>query len=324
MKISSSIRKTYDAQYEINKLLEGRVRSIFETKKRSTWFFTSRIKGLESFAQKLETGRIADPKKMEDFFACTLVVENRTAISQAITLVEEQFEIVRRRPKSAGQTHKSPDSFPFDDLRLYAKLKPNDALPETALDDLEFEIQIKTFLQHAWGIATHDLVYKGESIHWGKARVAYQIKAMLEHAEVSVEQVNVMAESPVLAVSDAETRDKQKLINWLKETWQEEMLPKDLVRLADTILKFVHSLRVGIDDLIHAVKHDSEKGAGSLLHNLSPYAVVVRSLYNNQQDKFNSFLQTPSKGFRLFVADDPEMAAILKNANPEKVIYLGD
>lgn len=325
MKISSSVRRIYDEQHKLNKLLESRVKSIFETKKKPAWFFTSRIKELESFAQKLETGRVIHPEALEDFFASTLVVENRSAIAQAIALIEEQFEIVKRRPKEVGKTHKSPDSFPFDDLRLYVKLKSNDSLPKSELEELVFEIQIKTFLQHAWGIATHDLIYKGDNIDWGKARVAFQIKAMLEHAEVSVEQVDTMAKSDALSMCDPETRDKQTLILWLKRTWDQDALPKDLVRLSDTILNLLTSLKLKIDDLVISMQKDTDSGAGAKLHNFSPYAVIVRSLYENHREKFNSFLGNRSpKGFKIFLSDDPELMQSLKESNQEKLIYLGE
>lgn len=325
MKISRSVRHLYDEQYLVNKLLASRVQQIFESRKSSGWFFISRIKELESFAQKLETGRVLDPMRMEDFFACTLVVENRTSIVQAVALVESLCEIVERRPRNEGKTHKSPDAFPFDDLRLYVKLKASDVLPASPLDELVFEVQIKTFLQHAWGIATHDLVYKGSSVHWGRARVAYQIKAMLEHAEVSVEQVDFMADSSVLAVSDAKTREQEKLIKWFKETWEEDLLPRNLVRLADTVIELIRGMKFNIDVVIDCVRLDTARGEGSLLRNLSPYAVIIRSLYNNQRMKFLAYLKMPSeKGIRLFLADDPEMALAFKDAAVDKFIYLDD
>ena len=49
-----------------------------------------------------------------------------------------------------------------------------------------FEVQIKTILQHAWSIATHDLIYKTDTVSWPKERIAFQVKAMLEHAEIAI------------------------------------------------------------------------------------------------------------------------------------------
>ena len=60
-------------------------------------------------------------------------------------------------------------------------------------------MQVKTFLQHAWGIATHDLIYKTDDVSWSRQRIAYQIKAMLEHAEMSIQEAGRLAEAVALS-----------------------------------------------------------------------------------------------------------------------------
>lgn len=325
MKISRSIRGLYQELYEANKLLEARVKVAFEAKKRQQWFFLCRIKEEESFALKLETGRVTNPREMEDFFACTLVVENRLAISEALKIVSEICDIVRRRPPHDDQTHKSPDEFSFDDLRLYVKLKVSDQLPPTPLDDIIFEIQIKTFLQHAWGIATHDLVYKGQSVDWGRARVAYQIKAMLEHAEISIERVDAIAESSLLALTDEKIRNLNTVIVWMQNTWEEEWLPSDMVRLAENVLSLAHAIGTTVEEIIDCVRIDTEHGEGASLHDRTPFAVVVKSLYNHRKIQIEKYLRNDRGRFRIFSADDPELAEKIRStpgARVEKFLLL--
>lgn len=323
MKINNKVRSIYAAQFELNSLLEEKVKSAFEGRKRPAWFFTCRLKALESFAQKLETGRIEDPNRMEDFFACTFVVENRTTIKHAVEMVEQVCNVIERRPKREGKTHKSSDSFPFDDLRLYVTLKEDDSLPESPVSDIKFEIQIKTFLQHAWGIATHDLVYKGQNVDWGRARVAYQIKAMLEHAEISVEQVDRMAESTVLAVTDKKTEDQKKLINWFSTEWESELLPKNLVRLADTVRELTGKLEIDIDSLLSSLAEDKENGTQLSLNYWSPHSVIIKSIYNHYNEKLTKFLKSRSQtNFRIFI-DDPELAAAFKSFPKLRYLYVG-
>lgn len=325
MKINSSIRAIYKELHELHRLLEARVKEAFECSKRKQWFFLCRIKEEESFALKLETGRVANPRTMEDFFACTLVVENRGSISEALKVVEEICEIISRRPVEEGKTHKSPEEFCFDDLRLYVKLKTSDQLPSTPLNDLIFEIQIKTFLQHAWSIATHDLVYKGQNVDWGRARVAYQIKAMLEHAEISVERVDAMAESSLLAVTDEKIRKLKTVIAWLRNTWEEEWLPKDMVRLAENILALAQAIKVEPDEIIECVRLDTAAGQGATLHDLTPFAVVLRCLYGHHREKLEKYLRAEKGRFRIFFADDPELSekiVSLPGARPEKFVFL--
>src|SRR5207247_360952 len=113
---------------------------------------------------------------------------NSTEIDQAEALIRENFTVNERRPRQRDRTHKAPHAFPFDDLRLYVRVPNTPASPPTDLVGILFEVQIKTFLQHAWSIATHDLLYKADDANWNKERIAYQIKAMLEHAEISIQE----------------------------------------------------------------------------------------------------------------------------------------
>lgn len=315
----------YEELHALHKLLEARAKEAFEGKKRKQWFFICRIKEEESFALKLETGRVADPRAMEDFFACTLVVENRGSISEALKVVEEICDIARRRPPEDGKTHKSPDEFCFDDLRLYVKLKASDQLPPTPLYDIIFEIQIKTFLQHAWSIATHDLVYKGQNVDWGRARVAYQIKAMLEHAEISVERVDAIAESSLLAVTDEKIRKLKAVIDWLRNTWEEEWLPKDMVRLGENILAMAQAINVELDEIVECVRLDTEAGQGAALHDVTPFAAVLRSIYGHHREKLEKYLRADKGRFRIFFADDPELSqkiTSLPGARLDKFVFL--
>ena len=325
MKINNLIRSLYQELKEKNQLLEERVKREFEARKQRQWFFFSRIKEEESFALKLETGRVGNPSSMEDFFACTLVVDNRLAISAAIAVIEEVCEVVERRPHNDQKTHKSPQEFSFDDLRLYVKLKGSDQLPPSSLNDLVFEVQVKTFLQHAWGIATHDLIYKGKSVNWGRARVAFQIKAMLEHAEISIESVDSISGSSLLKQTDAKFHDVTVIIEWLLATWDQEGLPADMVRLAQNILELTKAIGVTIEEVIDSVKRDTSRGEGAALRDLTPYSVVIRGLYNHHQSKLEKYLQKDRGKVKVFFSEDADFSEkirAIRGARPEKIVYL--
>jgi hypothetical protein len=322
MKITKSVRRLYDEQLELNQRLEVRVKELFEGSKPAAWFFRGRIKPLESFAQKLETGRGGDPSALEDFYACTLVVENRTSIGEARAFVERFCEIIRQKPEVPGQTHKRPDSFQFDDLRLYVRLRA--LRPDEPIAGVLFEVQIKTFLQHAWGIATRDLIYKGDQISWGKARVAYQVKAMLEHAEVSIAEVNAYANSEALALNDDDTRKRNHVLDWLRNRWSPEQLPEDRRRLVDMILQISRGLQLSVDDIIAVVERDTGEGSGINLRNLSPYGIVLHAIFTYRRNAVHRFLRdrSPRQKLRLFLTEEMELGDLPGDAHPERFVYV--
>ena len=115
MKIIQSIDTIYESQREINEKLKEQVDKLIKRKISASWFYTSRLKEKESFALKIETGRFGHPQHLEDFFACTIVVENFNQIEKAVKLIRSLFEIIDQRPRSFRYTHKDSYSFEFDD-----------------------------------------------------------------------------------------------------------------------------------------------------------------------------------------------------------------
>ena len=224
MKVSRAIRRIYEDQKSKNVRLKELIDSRVVGLKDSGWHYESRVKELDSFTLKIETGRYENPEDLEDFFACTIVVSNASELKRAEKLICDQFKLKERRPKKR-RTYKTPEEFPFDDLRLYVTVPDGPTTPPTDLSGITFEVQIKTFLQHAWSIATHDLVYKSDDVDWGKQRIAYQVKAMLEHAEVSIQEADKLATSSILAKEDRRTEKIKSGIKLLKSQWDQDELP---------------------------------------------------------------------------------------------------
>ena len=284
MKIPLSVRSIYSVQNETNTILKDLVDEKIKALKKVSWHYESRIKSAESFALKLETGRVSNPKELEDFFACMIVVENRKSIFEAESLIKSQFEVVERRPKSDKKTHKPSFCFPFDDLRIYVRWKDDPTVRPTSVNGTLFEVQIKTFLQHAWTIATHDLIYKSDTVDWSKERVAYQIKAMLEHAEVSIHEVQTISCSNLIDKMDKETEDVIKIIDFLKEFWSIEDLPKDVVGLAQNIASLIDFIDIKLRKVKEILKLETREGRGAKTKNLSPYCIILQSLINQETE----------------------------------------
>ena len=306
MKVPLSIRHIYDEHLDLYERLKKEVDRQILSLKQPRWHYESRVKALNSFALKLETGRFADPSKLEDFFACTLVVANALEIDTAEQLICEQFTLDVRRPERENWTHKNAESFPFDDLRLYVSSEQDPALPPSDLSGVIFEVQIKTFLQHAWSIATHDLVYKADDANWSKARIAFQVRAMLEHAELSIQEAERLAESPSLNKENRHIADVRKIIVLLKEHWEEDTLPEDTRRLAENVSNLLNAVRVKIRKLNNILKVEKETMGGTLPVNLSPYAVIVQSLLRQESRKMSELLTAENGRFKVLIPSEIE------------------
>ena len=304
------------------------VDQIFATIRTGTkWHYESRIKEPEDYALKIETGRNIDPNNLEDFFACTLVVENYDKIKMAMSKINKYFKIKKRKPQSHTFTAKFSNSFPYDDLRLYVKMKPAKNLPDTYtinnLSDVLFEIQVKTFLQHAWDIAAHDLIYKGDEISWPKRRVAYQIKAMLEHAEVSIHEIEQIKKSHILKKENDEIQRLNKIRTFLIKNWDEDRLPSNLIRLSKNIDCLLCSLNTHIDHIQESLNVESKIGGGASTLNLSPYLTIVQTIINRDQDLMRIFLGSQnSRSYKIPIPVEIDQRNIFTNED-RNIIRIG-
>ena len=321
MKVVHSITNLYNEQLGINENLSKVVEKLIKSIKSKTWHYYGRIKSIESYALKLETGRYTDPTKLEDFFACTLVVENTIEIKNAIKLLKPFLKIQYRRPPNEKFTHKNSDSFVFDDLRLYATLRSTAARAKGPINEIVFEMQIKTFLQHAWSIATHDLIYKSDKVNWVKQRVAYQVKAMLENAEVSIEKASTLKKIPGIPLTNEKVEIQNQVRKFILSKWSEDRLPTDLIRLIDNVIQLLKTLNVDLELLEKNLEEEANQGRGNLTLNLSPYLAIIQTLINQQTNKINSYIKKDSKK-KILIPREIDSTKIESNINGKNVIRI--
>ena len=278
------------------------------------WFFTYRVKELPSFALKLETGRVADPSAPDDFFACTIVVQTLERVDDAEALVREHFDFKERKPKKDNETLKAPFDFRFDDLRLYVSRRSHISGRDEDLVGLVFEVQIKTVLQYAWSIATHDLIYKTDTVSWPKERIAFQVKAMLEHAEIAIAEAERLAISPSVAMNDPRTSSILKIISQIEQFWPKDALPEDLKRLAENILGVLQAGDVKDDQLLSFLEAEKRR-IGLLPRDMSPYAFAVQALAQSTVIDFKSLFNRSRVRTRLLVHDNMDIPPWMKESH---------
>ena len=202
--------------------------------------FISRLKTVESLAEKIETGRFKKWSDLNDLFACTIIIPTLSHEKEVIEFCQKTFEIVNIVKR--GQNKKAPDTFIFDSTRIYAKLRPT---PHISLGDnlsiysIVFEIQIKSAFEHAWSVATHDLVYKSSEIDWRRFRLAAQIKATVEQLDTLI--LAFEETSKIIQNNDyPDIKIKRQLASEINKLFDnkklpDELQPKDMSRLCDNL-----------------------------------------------------------------------------------------
>lgn len=317
MKIARSVRALFDECEPLYQRLSADVNERLKPRvEQRQWFFTSRVKQLESYALKLETGRVSDPRRPEDFFACTVVVPTLGQIDEAEKLVTDIYPMQTRRPPNAQKTSKLASSFLFDDLRLYVQQPESTTGRNTDLDGLSFEVQVKTILQYAWGVATHDLIYKSDQVSWPRERIAFQVKAMLEHSEIAIAEAERLADAPGVAKVDQLTEDTTAVLQELNATWTDDQLPQDRKRLADSILQVLRLCGKKAEHFPEIIA--SERNRLTVLPaDLSPYAFTVQALANAGDVDLKARLAERRNRTSIFVHDNMELPAWMADPNPK-------
>lgn len=170
-----------------------RVRSIITRHLEGTGYaFVGRQKAAESLAEKIETGRYQSWSELDDLYGCTIVVPTSAKEPQVLEFLRGAFrEIdVRRR----GNSLKDPNVFRFDSTRFIGTILPTlSPEPPDALSRQRFEVQVRTAFEHAWAVATHSLVYKGERIDWRRFRLLAQLKAATEQMDSLINGFDMVA-----------------------------------------------------------------------------------------------------------------------------------
>ncbi len=307
MKIPKSLRDIYSENEIKYRKLKKQVDKYINLYKDKRWHYESRIKKRESYALKVETGRFSEPIEIDDFLACTIVVENLESLNKAEKRINKRFNVVERRPPDKYLTTKPSECFMFDDTRLYIRWRDNPNIRPTSLNGLLFEVQIKTFLAHAWSVATHDLTYKTDEKSWSKERIAFQIKAMLEHAEISIYEAKRLAKSKSLKKTNKSSVSISEIIKLMNELWPPEVLPKDKKRLAENIDKLIKNIGIEINILKKILIKETELGRGTKTLNLSPYSTVIQSLFNQRKNKITTYLIGRSKKFKIYIPSEIEI-----------------
>jgi hypothetical protein len=147
---------------------------------------------------------------------------------EVIDFCEASFEVAAIRQKSSSR--KDPEIFRFDSTRVIARARcPHDLSGDKGPSIYEyfFEVQVRTAFEHAWSVATHDLVYKGSSIDWKRIRLAAQLKATSESLDTAVAAFDNLANGIIESPWDR-IRDQIEVSKYVVSAFDGQRLPGNL------------------------------------------------------------------------------------------------
>ncbi|RWX43802.1 hypothetical protein H206_02438 [Candidatus Electrothrix aarhusensis] len=306
MKVEHSIRVKYQELWEKYSALKTEVGDLLlESCEENGWFFEHRLKSEENYASKLSTGRYSDAE-IDDFYACTIVVPNLRYVPNAVELVSACYDIFDKKP---GETVKSrPTDFSFNSIRMLCRLKKG--VTEKFLDSCVFEVQVKTLLEHACSKATHDFSYKGGTVSWGRERLAAQIKAVLDNADLSILEMESLSSSSFLDQKNESYEKMKAIVLFIRNEWEDSsdnIMPSDLKRLAEVTAKILSASNLDIIRLKNAVKKETDEGRGKNTKNQSIYSILLQSLINQERKNVMKYLQGKKQKCKQQILIPPEI-----------------
>ena len=185
----------------------------------------SRVKSLTSTLDKLVRKHYKPSlDELEDLVGIRIICLYPLHIDPIVKLLEQEFTIhekVDKRP-APGTTQ-----FGYSSVHLICALTNTRRAPlpeHTGLQDMRFEIQVRTILQDAWAEIEHGLIYKSEmAAPEGIKRQIARVSAVLEMADEHFQRVYELREAYAgkLKQSDLkELRDEPLNIDSLLEVIQ--------------------------------------------------------------------------------------------------------
>jgi ppGpp synthetase/RelA/SpoT-type nucleotidyltranferase len=161
----------------------------------------TRPKSIASFGEKAvlkkRVGRYSDPvNRMTDLCGGRIIVPTQAEVVKVSDFIKGNFEIDNENSVDVSQRLK-PTEFGYRGVHYIIQFKRgvfategiNVKIPERAFG-MKAEVQVKTILEHAWGVFTHDRAYKGAfkiPPKWEREMAA--LAAILEDADKSFARV---------------------------------------------------------------------------------------------------------------------------------------
>ncbi|QDK96922.1 (p)ppGpp synthetase [Acinetobacter tandoii] len=164
-----------------------------------------RVKEQASFLEKIERKKYKNPfDEIEDICGIRVICYFQNDIEKIKDIILKEFDITENQTK---QELLNATEFGYRSTHFIAKIKKEwtNAPNYRGLDNLKFEIQVRTILMHSWAEIEHKLAYKSEiDIPKDLRRKFSFISAVLEDADIKFEEIkNTIAENKFKLIKEA-------------------------------------------------------------------------------------------------------------------------
>jgi ppGpp synthetase/RelA/SpoT-type nucleotidyltranferase len=121
---------------------------------------SARAKSVESMRSKLRRKSYQDPaKQMTDVVGVRVITYYRDAVDPVVGVLRRAFEIDHNLSTDKRRALGLRD-FGYRSVHLIARAKSAQTRGNSFLKNYQFEIQVRSILEHAWAEIEHEIVYK--------------------------------------------------------------------------------------------------------------------------------------------------------------------
>jgi len=169
-----------------------------------------RTKQLDSFLDKIENKNYQNPlDEIEDICGIRIICYYQSDIIKIQNIITSEFEIKENQNK---EELLDATEFGYRSTHLIAKIKNEwtKAPNYRNLNELKFEVQIRTILMHSWAEIEHKLSYKSKThIPKDLRRKFSRISAKLEESDEQFEEIKNSIEQNKKRLVEQATKDKK-------------------------------------------------------------------------------------------------------------------
>ena len=147
---------------QLSKKVESIIQEIISDEKIHIHTISCRTKEIDSFKKKIEDSKYTDPiSQITNYSGVRIITYVESDLESVCKVIEAHFEIDKENSIDKSQSL-GVDKVGYKSIHYICKL-PSDRrkLPEyKKFNDMCFEIQVRTILQHGWAEIEHDKDYK--------------------------------------------------------------------------------------------------------------------------------------------------------------------